>query len=52
MDEVMEWADTLERLWNEGQLTEFAYKITNLYNSLDYRFVSETMIEFKNRISK
>lgn len=52
MEEVNEKVDILERLWNEGQLTEVAWQISNLYGSLDYSFISEVMIEFKNRISK
>lgn len=52
MNEVMEWAEELEKLWNNEELTEFAWKVTVLYNSSDYNLVSATMLEFKKRISK
>lgn len=52
MEEVNEFVDNLERLWNEGQLTECAYQISNLYGSLEYSWISDVMIEFKKRINK
>lgn len=52
MEEVNGFVDNLEKLWNEGQLTEVAHRIANLYTSMDYRLISGAMVEFKRRINK
>ncbi|ALY08114.1 hypothetical protein BhaS171_00067 [Bacillus phage vB_BhaS-171] len=50
-EEMTEFVDNLVMLWNKGELTEVAYRITSMYQGGDYRFISEAMEEFKKRIT-
>ncbi|MCK1999801.1 hypothetical protein MZM54_00205 [[Brevibacterium] frigoritolerans] len=45
-----EFLDELTILWDKEEITEVAYQISNLYSSMDYRRISETMKDFKRRV--
>lgn len=46
-----QWVLVLSKLWEFGEMTEFAYKVTELYSTSDYRLISDVMIEFKEIVS-
>jgi hypothetical protein len=51
-EEVVEFVDNLERLWERDEFTEVSYRIAGMYSAGNYRFIIEAMGEFKKRVGK
>lgn len=46
---VAERVETMVELWKEDSMVELAYTISCVYSSLDMRYISAVMTEFKRR---
>jgi len=52
MERFNETVNKLVKAWDNGEMTDFAYQVSVIYSSMEYRWVSNVMDEFKKRINE